>query len=217
MRTICCYEGCIPAYRMNNLHTRLIRELISGMKSQNTDRRIRHTRMALQESLIKLLNGRPISKITVTDICRLADINRSTFYLHYTDPEHLLDSISNELFEDIHALLNRTDDICSITDVLTQILELLAENAPVTRILAGPSNGSSFSQKVSALIFSHLASISSMEQDENPSLQLNYSYSFFEGGFLSVVRKWSESDFQEDSEEISGIIENIVNFSCLHG
>ena len=54
------------------------------MKKSN-DRRIRYTRYALQNALIVCMQQKPFNRITVREICETADINRSTFYMHYKD------------------------------------------------------------------------------------------------------------------------------------
>lgn len=48
-----------------------------------------------------LLRIKPYSKITVTELCRLADINRGTFYIHYFDVDDVLDDILTESFSDV--------------------------------------------------------------------------------------------------------------------
>ncbi|WP_338121478.1 hypothetical protein [Halalkalibacterium halodurans] len=50
--------------------------------SVKLDRRKKYTRMVLKESLMKLMQEKPLSNITIKEICDLADINRSTFYSH---------------------------------------------------------------------------------------------------------------------------------------
>ena len=60
------------------------------MKKSN-DRRIRYTRYALQNALIACMQQKPFNRITVREICETADINRSTFYMHYKDIYELLD------------------------------------------------------------------------------------------------------------------------------
>ena len=62
------------------------------------DRRVAYTKMFLKESLLSLLQEKPIGKITPTELCRRADINRNTFYTHYESPEALLRSIEEELY-----------------------------------------------------------------------------------------------------------------------
>ena len=67
------------------------------MSDKKTDHRVRYTKMVIKESLLKLLTERSINKVTVTDICSEAGINRNTFYTHYANQFELLSTIENEL------------------------------------------------------------------------------------------------------------------------
>ena len=50
-----------------------------------TDARVRYTRRVIKESFLALLHEKPINKITVKEVCEAAEINRATFYSHYTN------------------------------------------------------------------------------------------------------------------------------------
>lgn len=52
---------------------------------RKTDRRTRYTRRVIKEAFLELLQKQRFSKVTVTAICKQADITRATFYLHYVD------------------------------------------------------------------------------------------------------------------------------------
>lgn len=51
------------------------------------------TKKAIKDSLIKLLNSRPLDKITVKDIVEDCGVNRNTFYYYYQDIYALLEDI----------------------------------------------------------------------------------------------------------------------------
>ena len=72
----------------------------SKEKNQGTDRRTRYTRNVIRESLLSMMRQKPFSKITVTEICKLSEINRGTFYLHYYDLDDVLDDIIDMLVQD---------------------------------------------------------------------------------------------------------------------
>ena len=55
------------------------------MESGKIDRRRRYTLSVIREAFFALLAEVGFAKMTVADICRCADINRGTFYLHYED------------------------------------------------------------------------------------------------------------------------------------
>ena len=91
-----------------------------------TDRRTKYTKTVIRQALFDLLQEKPINKITVTDVCKLADINRSTFYSHYEDVYALLASIQNELFENVVLTLtteNWFEEVLQLVDQNKEILE----------------------------------------------------------------------------------------------
>ena len=64
----------------------------NNLRFQQTERKIR-------DIFLELLKKKELSKITVREICCLANINRTTFYLHH---------------EDIYGLMQCIDRICII-------------------------------------------------------------------------------------------------------
>lgn len=54
------------------------------------------TKKAIRESFIKLLNERPLNKITVKDIVEDCGVNRNSFYYHYQDLPALLEEIVSD-------------------------------------------------------------------------------------------------------------------------
>lgn len=57
------------------------------------------TRKAIMEAFLKLLEERPLSKITVKDIVEACGINRNTFYYHFEDIPALVEAISREMVD----------------------------------------------------------------------------------------------------------------------
>ena len=51
------------------------------------------TKQAIRASFIKLLNERPLDKITVKDVVVDCGVNRNTFYYHYQDIFALLEDV----------------------------------------------------------------------------------------------------------------------------
>ena len=74
-------------------------------KTRKTDRRTLYTRMVIQDALLELLAEKDYSDITVADLCRAAEINRGTFYLHYNNISQVLDAVYAEAMENTHSVL----------------------------------------------------------------------------------------------------------------
>ena len=61
------------------------------------DLRQRRTRKLLADALLSLLEERPLSEISVVDICQRAMVHRTTFYAHFDDKLALLRYAVDEL------------------------------------------------------------------------------------------------------------------------
>ena len=72
------------------------------MKDKTTcNRNARRTRALIEGAFLELMKEKPYTKISVREITEKADINRSTFYLHYQDIYDLLNKIETRITEDI--------------------------------------------------------------------------------------------------------------------
>ncbi len=92
---------------------------------KRTDARVRYTQKILKESLLLLLEKKPINKITVKEVCDLAELNRATFYTHYSDCFALLESIEGELVEAFGQSLElvRSFDVSALIEAIYGIVE----------------------------------------------------------------------------------------------
>ena len=61
------------------------------------DKRITKTKCALKSALLKLLSTQAFDVISITELCKIANVSRITFYTHYKDKFALLDDIFNDM------------------------------------------------------------------------------------------------------------------------
>lgn len=93
-------------------------------KNRKTDRRTLYTRNVIKDALLEAIADRPFEQITVTDVCRRAEITRATYYLHYQSLTEVLD----ELLDD--ALQMAAEDCETPDEDVLQVLSLLAGEQP---------------------------------------------------------------------------------------
>lgn len=67
------------------------------MTERTTDRRVVRSKSALKQALLTLMEKKPFSQITITEMVEYANYNRGTFYMHYDNKEALLGDIVGEL------------------------------------------------------------------------------------------------------------------------
>lgn len=61
------------------------------------DKRIEKTRYAIKNAFMELRAKKPLEKISVKELCEIANINKSTFYSHYEDIHALSDALEYEM------------------------------------------------------------------------------------------------------------------------
>ena len=84
------------------------------------------TKKAIRESFIKLLNERPLNKITVKDIVEDCGVNRNSFYYHYQDLPALLEEIVSD--EAKRRIVEQYQEIGSIEDCFRATISFALKN-----------------------------------------------------------------------------------------
>ena len=63
------------------------------------DKRIAKTKKNLKNAMIAMIGEKDFEHITITELCRAAEISRITFYSHYSDKYALLDEIFDDMLK----------------------------------------------------------------------------------------------------------------------
>lgn len=182
------------------------------MPEKKQDARVRYTKMMIRNSLLELLSTKPIAKITVTEICERAGINRATFYAHYSDPSDLLHGLESEIIEDVTHWVRPalTASGTDLKDVLTRLVEYIGENADICSILLSDKGDNSFQTKVVDVIegqfMSSWASARQLSQED-----AEYVYTFVALGSVGLIRKWLADGRKKPASEIADLIIKISN------
>lgn len=95
--------------------------------SRKEDRRNAYTEKVIKDTVFQLLQTKPINKITVSEVCRLAEINRSTFYLHYMDCQHVLEQEQEHFCDKLIAYMEEHKAGESI-DIIIDLHKIIREN-----------------------------------------------------------------------------------------
>lgn len=66
---------------------------------RKTDRRTLYTKKVIKDALLELMHSQYFEKVTVTSVCKQAEVTRATFYLHFDDLTGVLDEILEEALQ----------------------------------------------------------------------------------------------------------------------
>lgn len=183
------------------------------MASEKLDRRVRKTRALLQRGLIQLMSEKDIKDISVKELSDLVDINRGTFYLHYSDIYDMLHKIEDELFIEFNEILNRNfeENPCVIPpkSVLMEVFSLLGKNRDMARVMIGPHGDMTFVNRLKGLVKERLESLF-LSQIYAPQ-QLEYYYPFIVSGCIGVIETWLNSDNPKSPEEMAALCSDMIS------
>lgn len=169
------------------------------------NRRVRMTKKLIKDAYLELLETNPSEKISVTDICRKADVNRSTFYMYYEDPITLRQDIENDLMEQIPVLSKMPSEITSdeqFVAILESFFTYIKDNDRMFRILITQSDNRVFNRR---LIDAVLRKYHVESQSGNPLLA-KYEYVFIISGVIGLLGAWMEGNYPISARKFSEMV-----------
>ena len=140
------------------------------VQNKKVDRRVLYTKMFLRESLLALLKEKPIAKITTSELCRHAAINRNTFYTHYDSPEALLKTIEEELYSQVKQSIERSLGNGSISALLTEICQAIYDNRDLCAVL--------FSEYGEPIVSEKWIDAATSVQIQTPNGEMKHGYGY---------------------------------------
>jgi AcrR family transcriptional regulator len=170
----------------------------AGMPKSN--RKTRYTNMVLRDSLIELMKEESILRISIKDICDLADVSRSTFYAHYKDQYDLLRQIQEEVFAYFTDMVNQYDVSMKrgsreSESIIQRMLRYIADNSNSLRILLSENGDIDFQKK----FFQHfIVKARNILHDTSENPEETYIYEgysvFVVHGAIGLMRYWLKND-----------------------
>ena len=176
------------------------------------DRRARRTRRLLKESLLELMEQKHFSEISVRDVTDNADMNRTTFYLHYTDTTQLLQSMEEDLLAEAQVLVDahiqETVADGTLRPVFEPILDFVVEHREVCTILFENNEVSQFAEQ---LIHRNGTEVIRAWFQSMDDQQLSYLLRFITYGLIGLIREWFQKNMDLPKEELLVTAEFLVD------
>ena len=181
---------------------------------KKTDARVRYTKRILKEVFLQLLAEKPVNKVTVKEVCERAEVNRATFYAHYSDCFELLESIEDELIDSFHRSIAKVDsaDVHAVTEA---IYDMIGEQEEACRVLIFRGNSSSLLDRMIRLAREKTLASWGKRLPRVPEKELEMMYDHLCYGLLNVVVGGYD---KYDKDEVIRFVDRIVPLSLsLYG
>lgn len=196
-----------------------------GQSGKPMDRRSRRTRVMLQNALVKLLETKPLNKISVMELTRLADVNRATFYVHYTDIYALFDQLKRELIDSYKDIIARhraeilQDDY---EPLIHEVFEFAAANESTSLLVVGKSGDALSGDLIDAIgaycnelidplsaTQANPVNLESPTADERTAETVrDYHFVYLTAGIVGALKEWYRRGRRESIDLVVRIASN---------
>ncbi|MCD7867577.1 MAG: TetR/AcrR family transcriptional regulator [Clostridiales bacterium] len=168
------------------------------------NQRIRISKTMLKTGLLRLLREKPLSQITVYELCKVSEINRTTFYKYYGSQEELLNEIEADFLRQLDEELRQV--ITQSSNAMILILQHLYDQRELFCLLVRSVPMQEFSAHLFAIpsigiIFQNMIDESSYSETE-----VKYIRQFMFQGTFSVLYDWLNSEKPEPVEKIADVL-----------
>ncbi|MEO2799266.1 TetR/AcrR family transcriptional regulator, partial [Flavonifractor plautii] len=173
------------------------------------DLRQRRTRKLLADALLSLLEERPLSEISVVDICQRAMVHRTTFYAHFDDKLALLRYAVDELqkyFEPVDPSLDpRTGPREYFMVLFHNALSFLKSHRGMFLTVQGAAEFYVLDEIITDALKRKLSE-SAPAAGFDPELTAR----FYAGGLLALIRWWLSSGADVPDEVLLRHVEHFI-------
>lgn len=149
----------------------------------------------ISDALLRLMEKEPFQSITITKICKEADIARKTFYRCYETKEDIIDFQLDQLYQDFE----REMLMCDHSQSLENFFAFKKKHSNYLILLRQHN-----------LFHLHQEKFSSFVQKMIPiwstdSVEQEYRRVYAMAGVIAIAARWMQRDFAESVEEITAI------------
>jgi AcrR family transcriptional regulator len=168
------------------------------------------SRKLIKLAYVELIKERDIDKITIKDIVTKADINRGTFYAHYSSVGAVSEQIGNEI---VSALLEFLDDFKDIRLIenplpyLMNIARFLEKDLEFYRLLINSQRSASFFNKLKTLFMDKIMNDEKKLSSIKNKNQFLVCANLYASGFAGLYQDWFNHKTKMSLDDLT------VNFS----
>ena len=181
-----------------------------------TNRSTVRTKKAIKHAFSELIEQKGLDSLTVSDVARVAGINRGTFYLHYVDKDDLKNQLEAEALAEIKSRLfnnagaDPEDPVDVIPyDAIYAALEYVRADFEFVKAISGPKGDHSFLGKFRKFLEQMIEQ--SIAQSTTLRLSMkgfprDYAMQAMLAGMVAIVELWLSRDGLETTQEIATMV-----------
>lgn len=171
------------------------------------------SRKMIRQAFFELLKEKNFEKITVTDVVKKADVNRSTFYAHYPDVMGVVEEIQEEILQYTQQFMDHVDfkDFYENPKPhLQHIIQLVAENNELYRLLMTSAMAAKQMDQLKYILIDRTIETLDGKGRFRDKFELEFSTRFFMGGVVDVYTQWLNGVIDCSLDELTDQLSNMI-------
>lgn len=176
------------------------------------DKRIVNTKKKLTNTLLSLLKDKNINDITVLELCKTSNINRTTFYKYYKDIPDLVNKIEESLINELSKYIPDIKRNYLIT-YTSKIIEEISTHKEIYTRLLGTNGDHLFLKSILSQVYNESILEWQKLLRKAKKEDLENIYNFIVDGTIGTIENWINTKCQEEPKNIALFINKI----CMSG
>jgi len=163
---------------------------------------------AIYQALLTLISRKPISLISITELCQAAQVSRTYFYKNFGHFDQIITAFQQQYM--LHYLrgLPNTPKI-TLAQLMTHYFEIIQQDATNNRLLIQNGKSLIFTTTFQT-VFTVLIHQDRIQSTNNDLLTAPYYLEYFSGAVVNLAITWLQHDFPEPA---SYLAQQIVCFA----
>lgn len=187
-------------------------QLREKFMNHKNNRRVQMTKKLLEDALLKLLTTHNINDISICELCKTADLNRSTFYKYYNSPHELFEEMKHNVLEQARQIFSETSS-CSYKEQIIQLLYFSLEHEQFSKLVFA----NNLDPNLPNLLFHNASDEDHILKNMTGSSpnEILYKQEFYFYGVYQVINRWINKEQRETPEQIAEIIMQFTTTNLL--
>lgn len=177
------------------------------------DARIIKTKNKIKDALLLILRTKRLNEVSISEICKVATVNRNTFYAHFATPEAVFDEIAEDYLTEEYALFNN----CTTTKdvVVTACKHIMRHSNKILILLENRAlqffieKGVEYGEKTSIYV------VDDKDKKFTPEV-MHMIHTYIVSGAVAIIIEWLHSGMKESPKEIGETVD-LISTSLIAG
>lgn len=178
------------------------------------DPRTVFTETMIKKSCIEMMIKKPITKITINELCERVGINRTTFYKYYTDIYDLYEKIEEDYYVKLTEELGEFN-FSDINSYYSRLLTMIKDNYTLSIILVKNMETSKLVSKSMEYYKKHIINLWNKEHPKLTDMEIEYLFAALVGGSTAIIGKWLQDGMEESIDNVCSFMNRLCFLGVL--